>query len=55
MEDRMESRNYEMLGRFLDGEATSEDMASIRSGLNASLCELLLVSMKAMSFISNEE
>lgn len=55
MEDRMEYQSCELLGRFLDGNATSEDMASIRTGLNASLCELLLVSMEAMSLISNEE
>lgn len=55
MEDRIECRNYEMLGRFLEGKASGQDMASIRSGLNASLCELLMVSMKAMSLIPNEK
>ena len=32
MEDRMEYQSCELLGRFLDGNATSEDMASIRTG-----------------------
>lgn len=55
MEDRIECRDYEMLGRFLEGKASGRDMATIRSGLDASLCELLLVSMKALRLIPNEK
>ena len=51
MEDRMTYQDYEILGRYLDGTATIEDRTAVRWSLSAPLCELMLVSIKAMSFI----
>lgn len=51
MEDRLAYQNYELLGRCLDGKASEFDISSVRYGLCAPLCELVLVSIKAMSLI----
>ena len=51
MEDRLAYQNYELLGRFLDGKASEADFTSVRYGLSIPLCELVLVSFKAMSLI----
>lgn len=51
MEDRHVYQNYELLGRFLDGNASELDVTSVRYGLCTPLCELVLVSIKAMSLI----
>ena len=57
MEDRLSYHNCELLGRYLDGKASELDEASIRYGLCTSLCELVLVSVKAISLIklNNDE
>ena len=54
MEDRMVYQKCEMLGRFLDGNASALEAATIRYGVCSSLCELVLVSLKAMNLISKE-
>lgn len=51
MEDRLAYRSYEMIGRFLDGKASESDVTSVRYGFCTSLCELVLVSIKAISLI----
>ena len=51
MGDRLIYQNYELLGRFLDGKASESDVTSVRYGLCTPLCELVLVSIKAMSLI----
>lgn len=51
MEDRLAYQNYELLGRFLDGKASESDITSARYGICTPLCELVLVSIKAMSLI----
>ena len=51
MEDRLAYQNYELLGRFLDGKASESDITSVRYGICTPLCELVLVSIKAMSLI----
>lgn len=54
MEDSLVYQNCEMLGRFLEGNATNSERTSVRYGMCSSLCELVLVSLKAMNLISKE-
>ena len=51
MEDRLVYQNFEMLGRFLDGKASEFDVTSVRYGFCTPLCELVLVSIQAISLI----
>ena len=51
MEDRLAYQNYELLGRFLDGKASESDVSSVRYGFCTPLCELILVSVKAINLI----
>ncbi len=53
MEDSMVYRNCETMGRFLDGKASRQDIVAVRYGICTSLCEIVLVSVKAMSLIPN--
>lgn len=55
MEDRMVYQNCEMLGRFLEGNASVSEAAAIRYEICPPLCELVLVSLKAMNLISKEQ
>ena len=54
MEGNLLYQDCEMIGRFLDGNADNSVMAAIRNGMDTALCELVLVSIKAMCLISNE-
>lgn len=51
MEDSFAYQNYELLGRFLDGKASEADITTVRYGICTPLCELVLVSIKAISLI----
>ena len=44
----------EMLGRFLEGNSSYSEKATIRYGISTPLCELVMVSLKAMNLISKE-
>ena len=51
MEDRLAYQNYELIGRFLDDKASESDVASVSYGFCTPLCELVLVSIKAISLV----
>lgn len=55
MEDSMVYQNCEMLGRFLEGNASYSEKTAIRYGISTPLCELVMVSLKAMNLISKEQ